>query len=74
MQYEKSLMAQWDEYARVKTAMEEGKEKGKEEGIKERNELFVKNLLAAGQFTIGQIANYACVTEEFVRKVKKSMK
>ena len=51
-------------------AMEKGIEKGKEESKTE----FVKNLLAANKFTVVEIANFANVTEAFVRKVKKTAK
>lgn len=72
MKYEKDLMASWDEYAIKKTiehdrqvALQEGMEKGKAE--------VVKNLLIAGKFSISEIANFANVTEAFVRKVKKEL-
>jgi hypothetical protein len=45
-------------------AIEEGMEKGKAG--------FVKNLLSANKFTDAEIANFAGVTEEYVREIKKS--
>jgi predicted transposase/invertase (TIGR01784 family) len=78
MRYEKSLMAKWDEYAILKTAREEGMEKGIEKGIEKGMEKksfeMVKNLLAAGSFTIPQIANFAGVTEAFIKKVRREIK
>jgi predicted transposase YdaD len=77
MNYERSLMAKWDEYARNETATEKGRKEGKKEGIKETEQkkdiAFVKNLLAEGKFTIAEIAKYVGVTEEFVRKVKENL-
>jgi hypothetical protein len=35
---------------------------------------FVQNLLSANRFTIGEIATYAGVSEDFVEKVKKTLK
>jgi hypothetical protein len=69
MNYERSLMAKWDEYARNETATE----KGHKEGEQKKSIEFVKNLLAAGKFTIAEIAKYVGVTEEFVRKVKENL-
>jgi predicted transposase/invertase (TIGR01784 family) len=65
MSYERSLMAKWDEYARDKSATEKGEQRKSVE--------IVKNLLAAGKFTIAEIAKYAGVTEDFVRKVKEDL-
>ena len=69
MSYERSLMAKWDEYARDKSATE----KGLKEGEQRKSVEIVKNLLAAGKFTIAEIAKYAGVTEGFVRKVKEDL-
>lgn len=85
MKYEKDLMASWDEYAIKKTiehdrqtAMEKGREVGREEGMEKGREEgkaeVVKNLLAVATFSISEIANFANVSESFVRKVKKGMK
>ena len=65
MNYERSLMAKWDEYAINETAIEKGKY--------EKSVEIVKNLLATGKFTITEIAKYAGVTEDFVRKVKENL-
>ena len=67
MKYEKDLMASWDEYAIKKTLLDQGREEGRE---KVKSEV-VRNLLLAGRFTIPEIANFANVSEAFVRKVKK---
>ena len=73
MQYEKSLMAKWDEYAIIKTAEEKGLEKGIEKGAETKGIKVVKNLLSAGTFTETQIANLADVSVNFVKKVKKTL-
>lgn len=70
MRYEKSIMAQWDEYAILKTA----EEKGIEQGIEKKSYEVVKNHLIANKFTIAEIANFVNVSEAFVRKVKNSLK
>lgn len=54
--------------------IEKGKEEGKKEGEKKKSYEVVKNLLAANKFTIAEIANFANVTEAFVKKVKKTLK
>lgn len=45
-----------------------------EEGVEKGKEQVVKNLLAADKFTIAEIANFAGVTEAFVKKVKEGSK
>jgi predicted transposase/invertase (TIGR01784 family) len=52
----------------------DGLEKGKMEGEEKTRYEVVKNMLAANKFTIAEIANFANVTESFVRKVKKTIK
>jgi flagellar biosynthesis/type III secretory pathway protein FliH len=52
----------------------DGLEKGKTEGEEKKSYEVVKNMLAANKFTIAEIANFANVTESFVRKVKKTIK
>ncbi len=82
MVYEKDLKAKWDEYAVLSSAIargiEQGIEKGIEQGIEQtelkKNTEFVTNLLETKQFSISQIANFANVSEAFVRKVKKTLK
>jgi predicted transposase YdaD len=81
MNYERSLMAKWDEYARNESAIEEGLKKGmkegriegRKEGQYEKGVEVVKNLFATGENSIAKIASIAGVTEEFVRKVKESL-
>jgi predicted nucleic-acid-binding protein len=46
----------------------------REEGMEKKSYEVVKNLLQANRFTIPEIANFANVTEDFVRKVKKDLK
>ena len=50
---------------------EQGREQGLEEGMEKKSYEVVKNLLSKGKFTISEIANFANVTEAFVRKVKR---
>jgi predicted transposase YdaD len=57
----------------IEKGRREGIEKGREEGIEKKGHEVVKNLLIAGKFTIAEIANFANVTEDFVRKVKKDL-
>lgn len=52
----------------------EGREEGREEALQEAKLSFVKNLLLNTNFTVTKIATLANVTEDFVRKVKKSLK
>lgn len=89
MRYEKSLMAQWDEYASLETAklkgleeglekgikkgIEQGLEKGRQEGRQESNYSFIKSLLLQSDFSIPKIASLTGMTEEFVNKVKKTL-
>jgi predicted transposase/invertase (TIGR01784 family) len=84
MNYEKDLMASWDEFAIKKTierdrqvavekAMEKGMEKGIEKGREEVKYQIVRTLLLADRFTIPEVANFATVTEAFVRQVKKEL-
>jgi hypothetical protein len=49
-------------------------DRAKKEGFEIGKTEVVKNLLSAGEFTIAKIANFAGVTEAFVRKVKKDLK
>jgi hypothetical protein len=49
--------------------MEKGIEKGREE-VKYQ---IVRTLLLADRFTIPEVANFATVTEAFVRQVKKEL-
>ena len=60
-----------------KRGLEKGLEKGLEEGEvngeEKKSYQVVKNLISANRFTIPEIANFADVSETFVRKVKKSL-
>jgi predicted transposase/invertase (TIGR01784 family) len=73
MNYERSLMAKWDEYARNESAIEEGLKKGMKEGEQKKSIEVIKNLFAIGEPSIAKIASIAGVTEEFVRKVKENL-
>jgi predicted transposase/invertase (TIGR01784 family) len=57
-----------------KEGLEKGREEGLEKGLEKGKTEVVKNLLSSGEFTIAKIANFAGVTEAFVRKVKKELK
>lgn len=69
-EYENYLMAEWGEYAIKKALLKEGIEKGK----REMQTQVARNLLSAKKFTIEEIANFASVSEPFVRRIKKEMK
>ena len=47
------------------------REEGIEKGLEQKSYEVVSNLLNAGKFTVSEIANFANVSEAFVRKVKK---
>jgi hypothetical protein len=51
--------------------LDRAKKEGIQQGFEKGKTEVVKNLLLTGEFTIVQIANFAGVTEAFVRKVKK---
>src|SRR5690606_27139152 len=51
--------------------IEKGIEKGIKQGIERGKITVVENLLRIGKFTVSEIANYATVTEDFVRKVDR---
>jgi predicted transposase/invertase (TIGR01784 family) len=74
MLYQRDLKAKWNEYANLTTAKNEGEKGGIEKGRIEGKADVVKNLLVANKFTISEIATYAGVGEDFVEKVKKTLK
>src|SRR5690606_4033579 len=53
----------------IEKGIERGIEKGIKQGIERGKITVVENLLRIGKFTVSEIANYATVTEDFVRKV-----
>lgn len=67
--YDVSLKRKWDNKAVLDYAEQKGIEKGIEKGKKE----VVGNLLAAGKFSVSEIANFASVTEGFVQKVRADL-
>ncbi len=73
MVYEKSVLDKWTEYSVLKTAEEKGLEKGIEKGIEKKNFEVVQNLLSTNRFTIAEIANFAGVTESFVKKLQSKV-
>ncbi len=58
----------------IEEGRQEGREKGREEGREEGKAEVVRNLLSVGKFSIEEVANFANVSEAFVRKVKKNTK
>lgn len=59
----------------VKEALiQQGIEKGIEQGIEKGKEQIIKNLLSTDKFTVAEIANFANITEAYVRRVRKSLK
>ncbi len=62
----------------IQKGMTEGIQKGRAEGMgkgaAQKSYEVVKKLLSAGKFTIPEIAGFAGVSEDFVRKVKKRRK
>lgn len=56
----------------IEQVLERAKKEGKAEGKAEVKAEVVKNLLSANKFTIAEIANFASVSEAFVKDVQKS--
>ena len=50
-----------------------GQARGIEKGIEKGKASVVASLLAAGKFTISEIANFATVSEDFVKKVHSDL-
>ncbi len=83
MNYEKDLMAAWDEYAIKQTLLEEGLQKGIQKGLQKGREEgrqkgreeakleLIQKMLSSGKFKIAEIAELADVSEAFVRSVQK---
>jgi predicted transposase YdaD len=61
----------------IQQGLQQGLQKGLKEGRKEekkkRTQLVVKNLLTSTRFSVKKIASLVCVTETFVKKVKKDL-
>lgn len=55
-------------------AKQEGVQEGLQKGLEKAQTRVVKNLLADGRFTMPEIAGISGVTENFVRKIKRSLK
>ncbi len=79
--YDVSLRNKWDEYSIRETALldlekarRQGLEQGLEQGAEAKSYEVVEKLLAAGKFTIAEIANFATVSEDFVKKVRDNIK
>ena len=53
--------------------VDKAKKEGLERGIEQGKASVVAGLLAAGKFTVSEIANFATVTEDFVRKVRADL-
>ena len=58
----------------MEKGIKKGIEKGIEKGAVQKSYEVVKKLLLSGKFTIPEIAGFAGVSEDFVRKVKKRRK
>ncbi|HRN57956.1 MAG TPA: Rpn family recombination-promoting nuclease/putative transposase [Agriterribacter sp.] len=58
----------------MEKGMEKGIERGIEKGAAQKSYEVVKKLLSAGRFTITEIADFAGVSENFVRNAKKKGK
>lgn len=56
-----------------KQERQQGLEQGLQQGAEQKSYEVVSNLLAAGKFTDSEIANFATVTEDFVRKVRADL-
>lgn len=54
----------------IKKAFKKGEEKGREKGREEGKAEVVRNLLSGGKFSVAEVANFANVSESFVRKLK----
>src|SRR5690606_17703090 len=65
MAYEESLKAKWDTQNAFDSV--------RREAIEKKSYEVVSNLLAAGRFTISEIANFATVTEDFVKGVRADL-
>ena len=65
MAYEASLKAKWDTQNAFDSV--------RREAIEKKSYEVVSNLLAAGRFTISEIANFATVTEDFVKEVRADL-
>src|SRR5690606_22637368 len=57
----------------IERGIEKGIKQGIEQGIERGKITVVENLLRIGKFTVSEIANYATVTEDFVRKVREDL-
>src|SRR5690606_39250139 len=77
MAYEASLKNKWDTQNAFdsvrREALVEGIEQGIEKGAEQKSYEVVSNLLAAGKFTDSEIANFATVSEDFVKKVRADL-
>ena len=56
-----------------KQERQQGLEQGLQQGAEQKSYEVVSNLLAAGKFTDSEIANFASVTEDFVKKVRADL-
>ncbi|WP_257668551.1 Rpn family recombination-promoting nuclease/putative transposase [Parapedobacter tibetensis] len=54
--------------------IEKGRKEGIEKGAEQKSYEVISNLLATGKFTISEIANFATVSEDFVKKVCAELK
>ncbi len=78
MKYEKDLMAEWTEYAILKTAEERGEKRGEEKGMEKGEERgmekVVQNLIKTMGLNDAQIAKMCDLPIAFIKKVRAKMK
>ncbi len=57
----------------IEVLKKQERQQGLQQGAEQKSYEVVSNLLAAGKFTDSEIANFATVTEDFVRKVRADL-
>lgn len=79
--YDVSLKRKWDNTAvrqyqeqQVNSARQEGRQEGLQEGEDKKSFQVVESMLAVEKFTDQEIARFTGITEDFVKKVRASLK
>ena len=57
----------------LEEGLEKGMEKGMEKGIEKGKTEVVENLLSTGKFSFSEIADFAAVSEDFVKEIDAKM-
>ena len=57
----------------IEVLKKQERQQGLQQGAEQKSYEVVSNLLVAGKFTDSEIANFAMVTEDFVRKVRADL-